>query len=809
MTITLTNIGNASNAGGASVVLAPGSNVPSGVHVFVATIENENGPVGTVTDNSNGVQYTKISSGFTVGTSVSTAAIFVLPAASNKSGILTSNNISYTKETGGDAGAITCWYVSGLTPAGKIFPDFFTFNGGTSSAPTATQTGVAATNGLLIGVVFWGTTTTTFTQDSTNAAYATPPTANTGEVTATCAVAGGSFVTTGSTVSTYAPTLGASSNWVDVLMVYNPGPPNPQAAEHFDIPPVGSKPLPGNINRTWAISRFSGLIGQDNLAVRHRYSLPKAPPRLEQTTTFTHKLGLELKSQDVMTAAFRKEHFELPQRPYPRAEQTWAYTDNIILELKSQDAMTAAFGKEHFDLTPKGPPPLVPNWTWQYNLNLIGKDQLPTGAHPNYDRPAVPPWYRDWAVNLQQTTLQVTVQLPFSQFDWPTPKGQPRNDQTWTWRYNPNLIGQDALFLRHIYNVPRAPPRLDQTWTQDYQFLLVTGQDRLPTGSASYALTPIGYPRKDQTWMWSYNYNLVGKDQLPLNVIIYDRPFVPPWYREWIFHQFVPFMSPVQIPFSQFDWPTPKGYSRQEQTWTWQYNLNLINQDALFLRHTYNVPQRQSWYRDWSQNLLTTTLFAVPQAPFAQFDWPLVRAYPRTDQTWSSWYNQNLINQDVLPPNRPIYDRPPVPSYYREWTFGPFIPYIVTSVPTPFAQFDWPPGRSYPRADQTWASWYNQNLINQDILPTGASRYDLAPRGYPPLIPNYIYYEPLQNYPGFGQQPFAQYDWPLPTLPAIQLQQRGFIFSLNPNLPPPVVTTNFEWIIRYRRRRRTGDQSVS
>jgi hypothetical protein len=539
------------------------------------------------------------------------------------------------------------------------------------------------------------------------------------------------------------------------------------------LPQAAGPYFPINL-RTWTSNYNQLLIGRDLMPAR-AITLD-APPASEPSPrrSWTWQYILNLIARDAMPAAFRKESYELPQRPYPRMEQTWAYTDKNVLELLSKDTMTAAFRKEltdlpsipwrlyqtwvwqynlnligqdrlptgaiRYDLTPIGYPRKDQTWAWQYNLNLIGQDRFPTGA-VRYDRPSVLSWYRDWYINLQTTTLGVTTAPPFAQFDWPAPRGQPRQDQTWSWQYNLNLIGLDLMPARAItldatpvpswyrdwsvnlqtttlgittappfaqfdWPTPRGQPRQDQTWSWQYNLNLI-GLDILPTSAFRYDLTPIGYPRKDQTWSWQYNLNLIGLDVLPTGAVRYE-------------------LAPI-------------GYPRKDQTWTWQYNLNLIGLD-----------------------ILPTGAVRYELTPIG---------YPRKDQTWSWQYNLNLIGLDVLPTGAIALSLPAVPSWYRDWSQNLITSTLFTTPTAPFAQFDWPLTRAYPRQDQTYT--------------------------FSAFIPTVVLVAPT---------PFAQYDWPLPMSPPLQLQQRGFTFGLNQNLPPPVVVTKFEWIVRYRRRRRGTDQ---
>lgn len=84
--------------------------------------------------------------------------------------------------------------------------------------------------------------------------------------------------------------------------------------------------------------------------------------------------------------------------------------------------------------------------------------------------------------------------------------------------------------------------------------------------------------------------------------------------------------------------------------------------------------------------------------PFAYYDWPVPKAYRRSQEllTWISPTPENLTFPP-LPFNQ--YDWP-LPQRYRRsqelltWTLAPFIPLYFP--PAPFAYYDWPNPRGYP-----------------------------------------------------------------------------------------------------------------
>jgi hypothetical protein len=231
-----------------------------------------------------------------------------------------------------------------------------------------------------------------------------------------------------------------------------------------------------------------------------------------------------------------------------------------------------------------------------------------------------------------------------------------------------------------------GPPEQVQlhSWTWSYNLNLI-GKDRLPAGVVPgepvYDLAP-GQRVPEQTqlhsWTWSYNLNLIGKDRLPAGVVpgepVYD---LAPGQR-----------VPEQV---------------QLHSWTWSYNRNLVGKDVL---PTGVFPGNELYD------------LAPAQKPYEQAQL----------HSWQWWYNLNLIGQDFRAPGQQIYDRPqlPIPPAALTWIEEP-----IEEIAQPFRQSDWPLPTPTWRLDQTYAVKYNQNLIGQDVLPTGQQVFELTPR--PPL----------------------------------------------------------------------------
>src|SRR6266853_1728278 len=192
------------------------------------------------------------------------------------------------------------------------------------------------------------------------------------------------------------------------------------------------------------------------------------------------------------------------------------------------------------------------------------------------------------------------------------------------------------------------------------------------------------------------------------------NPHPVTWYQSWTknFQQ--------AIPFNQTDWSLPKTYQPLLQTWSQSLNIFYQSETFPFVQSDYSNPQRIIWYKDWSLNLLETTLAPAFQAPFNQFDWPLPRTYQPIDQFWQN-------NLQLLPKPTPFFQNIDSPllvvSQPIDATWLQNLSEFIQSNTFPFSQTDWK--NPYPLY---WYQDHNQNLVI--YLPVGA-------------------------------KPFSQLDWPL------------------------------------------------
>jgi len=150
----------------------------------------------------------------------------------------------------------------------------------------------------------------------------------------------------------------------------------------------------------------------------------------------------------------------------------------------------------------------------------------------------------------------------------------------------------------------------------------------------------------------------------------------------------------------------------------------------------------------WIQNGFAVLLGAVVQNPFPNEDWPNPQWPQAIRQDQQSWYNLNLIGQDVLPNN----------------------------------QDQWPNPRLREPNRQDFQGWYTLSLIGKDVLPNGPGGQ--VQRDFPnPTLSIVRRPDWQQAFPlplvGADFLPFRQTDWPDPTLGIVRRPDWQWSYNLN------------------------------
>jgi hypothetical protein len=588
--------------------------------------------------------------------------------------------------------------------------------------------------------------------------------------------------------------------------------------------------------QTWTWQYNPNLIGKDAmLAGEQSYALAPSQvvPDQIQLRAWAWSYNLSLIGKDRMLVGDQITELVPSQKP-PEQVQLHSWTFSYNLNLIGKDAML--IGEQITDLPPRDPRD-VRTWAWSYNLNLIGQDRMLAGEQI-WERPTLPvPPALTWI------STPALIAKPFLQTDWPNPIPPYRVDQTWSWSYNLNLIGQDKMLTgEQITDLPpRDFARILQTWIQQTNLALLVTPPVLNVTISKYFDRPQLPIPPALSWEWSYNKNLIGQDQLPFRQQDWPNPIPPALVKDWIQQTNLALLTqpPALLPYKRSHYELPiAGPQQGALSWTWQYNLNLIGQDAMIrsARITDLPPPDfarvlQTWIQQTNLALLTAPIGLPflsrnqdwPPPRGAEPDWrrswewsynknligqdamiksaqvydlaPIYQPYINQLRTWAWQYNLNLIGQDERLTGAQIYDLPPAltPTAQRAADLATWIDRVKWWLFIPFRQTDWP-NPTQPFRDPTLTSWaanYNVNLIGQDRMAFRQQDWPnpIAPDPYASLrawtLPLNI---GLTLPPLVPPLALSNKDWPVPMGP-IQ-PNRGFTVPFNPNLPPtpPVVT---------------------
>jgi hypothetical protein len=216
--IVVTDQGTASGqvANPTLVSITTAANISSGslIAVCVEDLNIGNVAIGTVSDSQNGSTYTtaitgKVSGGNRVG-----GIFYKFNSAALTGGV---DTISYgTNDSNANTIRVSAFSATGILSASDPGQAAVAANGN-SAAPSVTSGSPTATGELFAGCVINAGNSQSYTQDSTNAAWAAPFTPST---STNPNLFGGSVVNAGSGALIYAPTLSIARAWAAYIVAF-------------------------------------------------------------------------------------------------------------------------------------------------------------------------------------------------------------------------------------------------------------------------------------------------------------------------------------------------------------------------------------------------------------------------------------------------------------------------------------------------------------------------------------------------------------------------------------------------------------
>jgi len=222
MAIAVTNIGTNNNNSGSTLAISAVT-VPAGSLIVVCvTDRSATAPGGSVSDGGTNTYASAASKNLNNSTSNGFGAIFY----AYNSGALSGATLTYTK-TGSVNCSMSAFYATGILSVSDPLDTGVTATSagnGTGASGTVTSGAPAASGALFLGMIARAGNTATFTQD-TGVAWATPPVeAKSGTASGDARTNGGTFVNTGTSALTYAPSYsGSSLNWAALIVAFKNG----------------------------------------------------------------------------------------------------------------------------------------------------------------------------------------------------------------------------------------------------------------------------------------------------------------------------------------------------------------------------------------------------------------------------------------------------------------------------------------------------------------------------------------------------------------------------------------------------------
>lgn len=534
MGFVVTDHGTQTIAGANTLSFAPTSNIAAGSLILAYVVFNDNSGLDTCGD-SQGNTYTRQGAGF------SSAPLCHLATfrCSNCTAISTSDTVTWNSFGGvTGAGVMGLLSVTGVAQVADAKDQHNEANG-TSTTPSATTPSQTQSGDLVIGTLGWVAAggTPSFTQDSTNGSYSSPPALNNGNP---LSVAGGHFTLSGSGAVTYAPTISSSAAWGIIAMTFKAA---STQAPFVNMDVSVQRPIETNPYRTW-VWDFGPFFRR---APFRQLDWPTPPPVIWSRSWEWRQVGY------------------LGKDTLPNNQKDWPNPYPVVWYQHFEDGpLPNLYGRDFLPKNQKdwpNPYPVIWYRDWEDGPlpNLYGKDTLPKRQ---MDWPTPPPvvWYQEWHSDLLQTTLKPgAAQIPFLQFDWPNP--QP---VTWyrDWEDGPlpNLLGQDRL------------PNRQQDWPNPY---------------------PVQWYKTWESW---YNLNLRGRDNLPFNQKDWPNPPPVQWFKDW--SQSLLLQASQKAPFAQRDWPVPQGVLWYRDNGPPTTTPLRFAGAKPFKQTDWPFPQPVFWYRD-------------------------------------------------------------------------------------------------------------------------------------------------------------------------------------------------------------------
>lgn len=248
---------------------------------------------------------------------------------------------------------------------------------------------------------------------------------------------------------------------------------------------------------------------------------------------------------------------------------------------------------------------------------------------------------------------------PFSQSNWPIPRGRSDPTLSYTRSIQQQLIGQDKLpFRQTAWPIPKGPTQNPALWPyfQPMQQQLLTGQDRF-FGLAGHPNFNWPVPRGAQQPTLSW----VLSTPITLAPVVTQNPFVPvawPVPRgaqrptpSWVLSASIALTAPAVTanPFIPVVWPAPLGPPRGPPTYVRPTQIQLIGQDQFFGlagNPNFNWPVPRGPQQNpalWPYvRSAQIQLIGQDALPFRQSFWPAPGAPQRAVQTWVNQFNIQL-----------------------------------------------------------------------------------------------------------------------------------------------------------------------